>query len=56
MTVYFITELDNSLAGRLYVKIGRSQALERRIANLQTGNRRKIALMGSEQEQCEIVR
>ncbi|WP_309085908.1 GIY-YIG nuclease family protein [Chelativorans sp.] len=46
MVVYFVTELDNSLAGKLHVKIGRSRALERRMANLQTGNRRKIALMG----------
>ncbi|MBD9560582.1 GIY-YIG nuclease family protein [Ensifer sp. ENS03] len=46
MSVYFVTELDNSLAGKLYVKIGRSQKLTRRLANLQTGNRRTIALMG----------
>lgn len=46
MVVYFVTELDNSLAGKFHVKIGRSRALERRISNLQTGNRRKIALMG----------
>lgn len=46
MAVYFLTELDNSLAGRLYVKIGRSKALKRRIADLQTGNRRTFALMG----------
>ncbi|WP_156090940.1 hypothetical protein [Mesorhizobium tianshanense] len=29
---HFITELDNSLAGRLYVKVGRSQAVDRRMA------------------------
>lgn len=46
MSVYFLTELDNSFSGRLYVKIGRSKALKRRIADLQTGNRRTIALMG----------
>ncbi|MFD9901289.1 GIY-YIG nuclease family protein [Mesorhizobium sp. NPDC059025] len=46
MAVYFLTELDNSLAGEFHVKIGRSKALERRIANLQTGNPRDIALMG----------
>lgn len=46
MTVYFATELDNSLSGRFYIKIGRSKALTRRLSNLQTGNRRTIALMG----------
>ncbi|ESW63424.1 hypothetical protein X771_29540 [Mesorhizobium sp. LSJC277A00] len=28
------------------MKVGRSQAVDRRIANLQTGNRRRVALMG----------
>ncbi|KAE9627947.1 GIY-YIG nuclease family protein [Parasedimentitalea maritima] len=46
MAVYFLTELENSLHGEVIVKIGRSQLLKRRIANLQTGNHRKIALMG----------
>lgn len=46
MTVYFITELENSLRGQLIVKIGRSQALTRRMSNLQTGNVRDLALMG----------
>lgn len=46
MTVYFLTELENSLAGRLYVKIGRSQSLKRRLSNMQTSNRRELALMG----------
>lgn len=46
MTVYFVTELDNSLSGKYYIKIGRSKSLTRRLSNLQTGNRRTIALMG----------
>ena len=46
MAVYVVTELDNSLAGQFHVKIGRSRSFERRMSNLQTGNRRKIALLG----------
>jgi hypothetical protein len=44
--VYFMTELENSMKGRLFVKIGRSRNPLRRMANLQTGNRREIRMMG----------
>lgn len=46
MPVYFITELENSMNDRLFVKIGRSRDPLRRMANLQTGNRRQIQIMG----------
>lgn len=35
-----------SMKGRLFVKIGRSRDPLRRMANLQTGNRREIRMMG----------
>ena len=46
MTVYFITEEENSDCDPIRLKIGRAVKLKKRMSDLQTGNPDKLTVMG----------